>query len=121
MIYLPGQPWEPFYEGLTAVAVAATPRYLSLPVLLPGEEMFILRAAYRTSANTVNPIAVGVFQYERFFRMAETLAPVAETLYPVSLDILLSEGMSFRGYYGSPAGAEVIELYIHGLRRKLTK
>ena len=119
MIDLPGISWEPFYISLPFTFTAAVAQALDIPIVRPGEEVYIIRAAFRVSANTVNPVSMGVFQYQRYFRMYEVLTPTANVLYPVTFDILLSEGMTFRGYFESPAGTETIELIVHGLRRKI--
>ncbi len=109
--------WDVFYEYRTGVAVALINR-LTLPVLHPKEEEYIKYAIARMTVGGAKPLTLGVLIGGQFYRFSGDLAPAAGELIGGILELTLTGGMQFVAQFEAMAGAEVMDLFVHGFRKK---
>lgn len=108
--------WDIFYELRHSIAVAGD-NFLDLPVLRGGEYEKIIYAAARQTVGGAKPSSLGVLIGDDYHIFETILAPAANEVIANRFEITLGEGMRFRAEFLNMAGAEIIELFVHGFRK----
>lgn len=110
--------WDIFYDHRVRIATGAV-EVVQFP-LLKGPEMEVIKYATVSQNNAgARILSLGVFiggQFYRFFR--ETTGAVYQPVGGL-LELTISEGMRFGAVCASMVAADVIELFVHGFRKKI--